>query len=157
MNSRIILLSIFSAILVSIVPSGVKAQAEMAFLDAGVSAQKLQSMPGTLHETMKLMAKLLKQVIAQASDSSRNSSSAALAEQFAMVTHHAKNFVPDSLLSLPSNQRGPAISQYNQLLENVTEQGHALSLSFRLEDNAKALQILAQLDSLKKQGHGLFK
>ena len=157
MHSRIILLSIFLAVVVFVAPNGAYAQSELGFSNAGLSAQKLQTMPGTLHDTMKTMGKLLKQVISQASDSSRNPSSAALAEQFAMVTHHAKNFVPDSLLSLPPNQRGPAISQYNQLLDDVTEQGHSLSRAFSFGDNTKALQILAQLDSLKKQGHGLFK
>ena len=157
MNSRIILLSVLSAVVVSVAPNIAKTQSEVGLSSGVTSAQKTQSMPGTLHDTMKAMAKLLKQVISQSNDSSRNASSAALAEQFAMVTHHAKNFVPDSLLSLPANQRGQAISQFNELLDEVTEQGHSLSRAFVAGDNAKAAQILAQLDLLKKQGHGLFK
>lgn len=112
---------------------------------------------GDLHDDMKAMSKAFKQIASQIDDSSQNASSAAATDQFVAAAVRAKATLPDGIAKLPAGDRATAKAQYQQLLDQVIAKGRDLARAFRANDNAKAKQLLSDLDQLKKQGHGIFK
>jgi hypothetical protein len=120
-------------------------------------AQTPEALPSRLSSTMKAMSNALKTVSAQAANPQKNAESAVLADNFVKLVLHAKDFTPDSVATLPSNQRPDAKAHYDKMLDQTAEVGKNLATAFRANDNAQAAELLKQLLQAKKEGHDHFK
>lgn len=114
-------------------------------------------LPKSLGSTMKSMNSQLNQISLQMSDAKTNDSSAAMADQFVVLTLHAKNFVAETILALPAEQQAAAKAEYDLMLDQTASLGTKLAEAFRANDSVLAKDILAQLKSAKKDGHTKFK
>ena len=120
-------------------------------------AQAGGALPVSLAKTMKAMSTDLKTVSAQVGDAQANANSALLADQFVTLVLHAKDFVPDSIASLPANQQAAATEIYDKMLDQTADLGKQLAAAFRANDNALAQSLLSQLSKAKSDGHDQFK
>jgi hypothetical protein len=116
---------------------------------------EVEALPGSLHDTMKAMSHALKSI--DESDASKNAANAQAADQFVALTLHAKAFVPEEIDKMPSAERAGAKARYDKMLDETAALGRSLADAFRKGDNAKAEQILRELKTAKKRGHGEFK
>lgn len=122
-----------------------------------VFAGSVDALPTSLKETMKGMGSTLKTISMQISDSAKNPSSAALADQFARLVTHAKNFTPDIIESLPASERAAKKADYDKKLDQVVKLAEQLAAAFRANNNSQAAQILQDLSQSKREGHEEFK
>lgn len=111
----------------------------------------------SLKLAMKTMSTKLKAMIPQVSDATKNESSAILADEFVQAALDAKQFLPDTIDSLPADQQASAKLKYDQMMTTVVDVGHQLATAFRNNDNAAAAAILDKLTQSKKDGHTEFK
>jgi hypothetical protein len=130
----------------------------MMFFAIGTAYAQMgaEALPSTLASTMKAMSRNLKTVVAQAKDPQMNASSADLADQFVQLTLHGKDFVPDSIASLPADQQPAAKAEYEKVLDQAADLGRQLAAAFRSNDSALVANLLNQLAQIKKNGHSIF-
>ncbi|MBC7464754.1 MAG: hypothetical protein H7256_02075 [Bdellovibrio sp.] len=114
-------------------------------------------LPASLGKTMKAMSTNLKAIVAQATEATKNESSAKLADDFVTLTLHAKDFAVDSIQALPAEQQAAAKAEYDKMLEQTAITGQQLAAAFRANDNVLAANLLKQLSQDKKDGHDKFK
>lgn len=115
------------------------------------------NLPTSLGSTMKKMSSDLKKVAAQVNDPALNAESEKLANDYVVMTLHAKNFTPDSIASLPKDQQKAQKENYDLALDKSAENGKQLAQAFHDNDNAKAIEVLNLLSKDKKDGHSKFK
>lgn len=123
-----------------------------AAVEAGAPAA-----PKDLGDVMKVMSTNLKAITAQAQDQTLNAQSAVLADQLVAATIQARTFIPKSISGLADKDQPAAKEQYLKMIDQAAELGKQLAASFRANDNVKAVDLLNQLVSAKKQGHTEFK
>ncbi|MFZ3231500.1 MAG: hypothetical protein WA160_14935 [Pseudobdellovibrio sp.] len=124
---------------------------------AQTSPEALPLTTTSLASTMKAMSNGLKAVSAQSANTQMNENSAILVDQFILSALHAKDFIADSIASLPADQQQAAKAQYDKLLDDSAELGRQLAAAFRANNNSLATLILNQLVQNKKEGHSQFK
>lgn len=111
----------------------------------------------SLGSVMKAMNNDLKKIVAQAADATKNASSAELAADFVKQSELAKKFIPDSVKTLPADQRPARETLYLKMMDDDIQLGKDLENAFRNNDNTAAAELLKKLSSLKKEGHAEFR
>lgn len=110
---------------------------------------------GGLHDLMKDMSHLMKQI--DASNAALNTQNAILADKFVDDVVKCKALADDVVDDVPAAQQASAKADYERMMDQMAQDGRDLGAAFRAGDDAKAQTILAQINDLKKQGHGEFK
>lgn len=110
-----------------------------------------QVQPSSLKSAMKEMSTTLKTITAQASDATKNQSSAALAAKFVQAAEQSKAFLPTSANDPASK------AKYAEMMDQVIARGNELQMAFQSNDNTKATTLLNQLVQDKKDGHNQFR
>ncbi len=113
--------------------------------------------PKDLGDAMKAMSGNLKAISEQGQNKAMNAQSAVLADQFVVAVGQARTFIPKSIGGLAGKDQAAAKELYLKMIDQTVELGKQLAASFRANDNAKAVNLLNQLVSQKKQGHSEFK
>lgn len=113
--------------------------------------------PKDLEGAMKAMSSNLKAISEQAQNPALNAQSAVLADQFVTAITQGRAFFPKSITGLADKDQPAAKELYLKMMDQTAELGKQLAASFRANDNVKAVDLLNQLVSAKKRGHGEFK
>ncbi len=131
-----------------------------AAVDAAVPAPSVTPAPAgpkDLSEAMKAMSGNLKAISEQIQNKAMNAQSAVLADQFVTAVGQSRAFFPKSIDGLAGKDQAAAKELYLKMIDQTADLGKQLAASFRANDNVKAVDLLNQLVSHKKQGHGEFK
>lgn len=129
----------------------------VAALSLACFSASAQVAADSLASTMKLMSSKLKAISAQVNNPQMNAQSAVLADEFVAATLNSKQFVPDSIASLPAKDQPARRALYDQMLDATAALGKDLATALRANDNAKATAALNQLVQAKKGGHDEFR
>lgn len=115
------------------------------------------ALPGNLANTMKAMGNDLKTISAQVADPKANASSLQLTDHFIQMAQHSKDFIPDTISSMPNTQQAAAKADYDSLLDQQIELANRLKSDFASNNNTDAQNILTQMATLKRKGHDAYK
>lgn len=113
--------------------------------------------PTPLEKQMKIMGKSFKQLKAQASDASKNASSAALVKQMEDAAAAAEKLTPEKTSDLPADKQAAFVADYQASMKKLEATLAKLSAAFSANDNAAAKTLMADVVSEMKAGHREFK
>ncbi len=110
-----------------------------------------------IHQSMKQLGLLSKQVAATVGDPSQNQANAANAkkmiELFQISFDHASEAVED----FPVNEQSGALLEIQNMINQEIEMASDLEEAFIANDNAAAKLILKKMVDLKEEGHDKYK
>ena len=118
-----------------------------------VSANLAHAGDSPLATDMKEIGGLFKAISAVASDPTHNAQSAADAAKLIPLFTDAEGRVPDAITAMAPSQQPAAIADYKSLLEKEISDASALEAAFENGDNATAARLLADMTTLKVDGH----
>lgn len=110
-----------------------------------------------LKASMKELGTIFKALGPQASDATKNADSALKAGRMNELFQLALKETPDTITSKPASQQSAALNQYQEWIQKEIDFSADLKLAFEANDNAKALKVLNEMNSTRKQGHTEFK
>ena len=127
------------------------------FLGCLLSSQVFSDdMGSALKSNMKQIGTLFKAVSISVNDHSMNQQNIIRTKQLIDLLKSCLNLVPDSINSLPENQRNDSISTYQKMITDEFDMANSLLLAFSNNDNATAGGIVMKMTSTKKEGHTRF-
>jgi hypothetical protein len=110
-----------------------------------------------LHQSMKELGVIIKQVAASISDVNSNKINSEnlgkMIEHFKTSYDHAAEAVED----YPENEQTSAIAEIRDLLTQEIQLAQQLQNALNANDNILAKSILDQMNAIKKDGHGKYK
>lgn len=115
-----------------------------------------QELNRDLKTNMKQIGTLFKAVSISVNDNSINQQNIIRTRQLIDLLKSCLNLIPDSINSLPENQRNEGINSYQKMITEEIDMANSLLLAFGNNDNALASGIVTKMTTTKKEGHTRF-
>lgn len=136
-------------------------QASLGFLFSMILGGAMVIATTTAHADlqvpMKELGSIFKALGPQASDATKNADSALKAARMNELFKLSLKETPESIASMPAAQQTAALNQYQEWIQKEIDLSAELKLAFEANDNAKALKVMNEMNSVRKQGHTEFK
>jgi hypothetical protein len=106
-----------------------------------------------LESDMKQIGNYFIQIKKTVTIAGNNSINADAASKMSTLFSLTKNFIPDAIQNLPADQRAAAITDYQSMIQQEIDLCNQLATALNQNNNAIAVKIVQQMNSLKMDGH----
>lgn len=125
----------------------------VSLVSAAFTFSTAQAHNALIHNDMKQIKVLYKEIAASVSDSTKNAKSAADAAEIAKLFADAQTGTPEAISDLPAAEQADAIADYKSMIQKEIDFATSLQKALDSGDNSLATKILQQMDGVKKEGH----
>jgi hypothetical protein len=110
-----------------------------------------------IHQSMKQLGILSKQVAATVGEPSQNQANAENAKKMIELFHTSFDHASEAVEDLPVNEQPGALLEIQNMISQEIEMASDLEEAFIANDNAAAKIILKKMVDLKEEGHDKYK
>lgn len=116
-----------------------------------------QDATASLHQNMKQLGFIAKQIAATINVSTKNQTNAINAGKMTEILKLVYTQAADGVQNLPADQQQAAIVDFQNLVKQEIDLSTQLQAAFTANDNASASVIFGKINELKKEGHDKYK
>jgi soluble cytochrome b562 len=110
-----------------------------------------------LEGQMKILARGMRQLSQQITDAAKQSENISLLEKMKKAAVDSKNLDPRKTKDIPESQRAAFLADYRTDLDELKDALDQIETTLKAGQYEKANSLLANVNSIKKEGHGKFK
>ena len=110
-----------------------------------------------LEKQMQILARGMKQLSVQISDSSKNQDSVALIESLKQAAGISKELKPRKTASIPQADQEQFLTAYKAQIAKLSDAFSQIEEAIKAGKNDQAKTVLATIGPIKKEGHSKFK
>jgi len=110
-----------------------------------------------LEKSMDILDKAWRKLRKQADDPAKNASSLELMTTISAAGKENLKYAPDLARDQPADKRDKFIAGYQEKMKEVNAAFDQLTAHFKADDNKAAVELIAKIGTMKKDGHKEYK
>ena len=110
-----------------------------------------------LEKSMDILGKAWRKLRKQADDPAKNASSLELMATIQAAAKENLKYTPDLAKDIPAEKRDKFIAGYQEKMKELNVAFDQLTADFKANDNKAAVELIAKIGTLQKEGHKEYK